>query len=104
MQPQRLTRRAILRATAAASATGLVPFARAENTWPTKPVTIIVPFPAGGGTDAFARPLGAQFAKQSGQQLIIDNRGGAGGTVGASLAARARPDGYSLLISPNSPR
>jgi tripartite-type tricarboxylate transporter receptor subunit TctC len=59
---------------------------------------MVVPFPAGGGTDAFARPLAAQFAKQTGKQLIIDNRGGAGGTVGASVASRAAPDGYNLFM------
>ena len=66
--------------------------------WPNKPVQLIVPFPAGGGTDAFARPLAAQFAKQTGRQLVIDNRGGAGGTVGASAAARAQADGYNLFM------
>jgi len=59
---------------------------------------MIVPFPAGGGTDAFARPLSAQFAKISGQTLVIDNRGGAGGTVGASIASKAQPDGYTLFM------
>ena len=68
------------------------------QSWPAKPVTLVVPFPAGGGTDAFARPLSAQFAKQTGKQLIIDNRGGAGGTVGASIAAKAAPDGYTLFM------
>jgi tripartite-type tricarboxylate transporter receptor subunit TctC len=66
--------------------------------WPNKPVTLIVPFPPGGGTDAFARPLAAQLTKQLGRQVIIDNRGGAGGTVGASLAAKAAPDGYTFFI------
>ena len=70
----------------------------AQSTWPSKPVTLIVPFPAGGGTDAFARPLSAQFAKQTGKQLVIDNRGGAGGTLGASIASRAAPDGYTLFM------
>lgn len=68
------------------------------QTWPAKTVTLVVPFPAGGGTDAFARPLSAQFSKQTGRQLIIENRGGAGGTVGASVAARAAPDGYTLFM------
>ncbi|CAG2149217.1 Bug family tripartite tricarboxylate transporter substrate binding protein [Cupriavidus numazuensis] len=68
------------------------------DTWPSKPVTVIVPFPAGGGTDAFARPLTAQLSKQLGKQFVIDNRGGAGGTVGASVAAKAAPDGYTVFI------
>lgn len=68
------------------------------DTWPTKPITFIVPFPAGGGTDAFARPLAAQLTKQIGKQVIIDNRGGAGGTLGAGIAAKAAPDGYTFFI------
>lgn len=66
--------------------------------WPNKPVTLIVPFPPGGGTDAFARPLSVQLSKQLGRPVIIDNRGGAGGTVGASIAAKAAPDGYTFFI------
>ena len=92
-----LNRRNVLRLTGA----GLASYSlgsSAQANWPTKPVTVIVPFPAGGGTDAFARPLSAQFAKLTGKQLIIDNRGGAGGTVGASVAARAAPDGYTLFM------
>lgn len=72
--------------------------AMAQSNWPAKPVTLIVPFPAGGGTDAFARPLAASFAKLTGKQLVIDNRGGAGGTLGASIAAKAHPDGYTLFM------
>jgi tripartite-type tricarboxylate transporter receptor subunit TctC len=71
---------------------------QAQSTWPTKPVTLVVPFPAGGGTDAFARPLSAQFSKTTGKQLIIDNKGGAGGTVGASFAAKAAGDGYTFFM------
>ncbi len=70
----------------------------AEPGWPNKPVTIVVPFPAGGGTDAFARPLTAQLSKNTGKQFIIDNRGGAGGTLGASIAAKAAPDGYTFFM------
>ncbi len=70
----------------------------AAQAWPTKPVTIVVPFPAGGGTDAFARPLFAQMTKNLGKQFVIDNKGGAGGTVGASLAAKAAPDGYTFFM------
>ena len=72
--------------------------AAAAQAWPTKPITLLNPFPAGGGTDTFARPLAAQLAEQLGVQVLIDNRGGAGGTVGASVAAKAAPDGYSWFI------
>ncbi len=73
------------------------PWALAQA-WPAKPVTIVVPFPAGGGTDAFARPLFATMTKNTGKQFIIDNKGGAGGTVGAGVAARAAPDGYTFFM------
>ena len=91
------SRRDVLRIGAA----GLAAFSfgsRAQTSWPVKPVTMIVPCPAGGGTDAVARPLSAQFAKLTGKPLIIDNRGGAGGTLGASIAAKAAPDGYTLFM------
>lgn len=71
---------------------------QAQSTWPTKPVTLVVPFPAGGGTDTFARPFSAQFSKQTGKTLVIDNRGGAGGNLGAGVAAKAAPDGYTLFM------
>lgn len=88
-------RRRVLIAGAAALAT---PWARAEAGWPSRPVTVIVPFPPGGGTDAFARPLFAQMTKTLGRQFLIDNRGGAGGTLGASLAAKAPADGYTFFM------
>nr|WP_236675251.1 tripartite tricarboxylate transporter substrate binding protein [Piscinibacter sp. HJYY11] len=76
------------------------PFVRAQSAagWPTKPVTIIVPFPAGGGTDAFARPLFATMSRNTGKQFVIDNKGGAGGTVGATLSAKSAPDGYNFFM------
>lgn len=97
---QNSNRREMLRIGIAATAgTVMLPLSGiAQSTWPVKPVTMIVPFPAGGGTDAFARPLSAQFAKLAGKPLIIDNRGGAGGTLGASIAAKAPPDGYTLFM------
>ena len=91
-------RRQVLRLAAAASAMGLPLAGRTQSTWPTKPVNLVVPFPAGGGTDAFARPLSVQFAKQTGKTMVIDNRGGAGGTLGAGVAAKAAPDGYTLFM------
>ena len=91
------SRRDVLRV-AAASAAALSLGVQAQSGWPSKPVNMVVPFPAGGGTDTFARPLSAQFAKLTGKQLIIDNRGGAGGTLGAGIAAKAAPDGYTLFM------
>ena len=90
-------RRDFLKAIAAVAGT-LPLWSQAQSAWPSKPVTMVVPFPAGGGTDAFARPLSAQFSKLTGKQLIIDNRGGAGGTLGAGVAAKAAPDGYNLFM------
>ena len=93
-------RRHVLRTLAAVAATlAAAPLlAQTGAGWPSKPVTIIVPFPAGGGTDAFARPLSAQLSKQLGKQVIIDNKGGAGGTLGAGIAAKAAPDGYTFFM------
>ena len=66
--------------------------------YPRKPVRLIVPFAPGGGNDTVARAIGAQLGTQLGQQFLIDNRAGAGGIVGAELAARAAPDGYTLFL------
>ena len=96
-QHHNLARRDVLRLAAAATAF-FTAGVQAQSAWPAKPVTLIVPFPAGGGTDAFARPLSAQFSRMTGKQLVIDNRGGAGGTLGAGIAAKAAPDGYTLFM------
>jgi tripartite-type tricarboxylate transporter receptor subunit TctC len=94
-----IARRLALRtALLCAGALGASPWAFAQSTWPNKPVTVVVPFPAGGGTDAFARPLFAVMTKNVGKQFVIDNRGGAGGNVGATIAAKAAPDGYTLFM------
>jgi len=92
-QPTR--RKALITGAAALAA---APWARAQSAWPSKPVTVIVPFPPGGGTDAFARPLFAMMSKNVGKQFIIDNKGGAGGTLGAGIAAKAAPDGYTMFM------
>ncbi|UDF35584.1 UNVERIFIED_ORG: tripartite tricarboxylate transporter substrate binding protein [Shinella sp. XGS7] len=98
MMMTKQTRRRAALALLAASAATLAGGSALAQSWPSKPVTLIVPFPAGGGTDAFARPLSAQLTKQTGKQFIIDNKGGAGGTVGATLAAKAAPDGYTFFM------
>jgi tripartite-type tricarboxylate transporter receptor subunit TctC len=72
--------------------------AAAQETWPTRAIRIINPFPAGGGTDAFARPLAARLNTELGQQVLIENLGGAGGTLGASVAARAPGNGYTWFM------
>ncbi len=91
------TRRALLGAATVIALAGPWQTALAQA-WPSKPVNIVVPFPAGGGTDAFARPLFAAMTKATGKQFIIDNKGGAGGNLGAGLAARAAPDGYTFFM------
>ncbi|MBL0899750.1 MAG: tripartite tricarboxylate transporter substrate binding protein, partial [Reyranella sp.] len=80
------------------SAAALLPATGRAQAWPGRPVTLVVPFAPGGGTDTFARPFAAILAQQLGQQVVVDNKPGAGGTVGAALVAKARPDGYTVLL------
>lgn len=68
------------------------------QSWPTKPVTLLNPFPAGGGTDTFARPIAAKLSQTLGQQVIVENQGGAGGTVGATNVSKRAPDGYNWFF------
>lgn len=82
----------------AAAAGALVATGAFAQAWPAKPVRIINPFPAGGGTDTFARPLAAKLTQALGQNVFIENQGGAGGTVGATNASRATPDGYTIFM------
>jgi tripartite-type tricarboxylate transporter receptor subunit TctC len=70
--------------------------------WPDKPVTFIVPYPPGGGTDVIARIVQEPLAKRLGQPVVIENRGGAGGSVGTAVAARAAPDGHTMLFTLSS--
>ena len=93
-----LKRRSLLQLGTVTLAASTWPSAWADPNWPSKPVTLVVPFPAGGGTDAFARPFSAQFARLTGKQMVIDNRGGAGGNLGAGVAAKAPADGYNLFM------
>ena len=82
----------------AACALALAAAGAAAQTWPAKPIRAINPFPAGGGTDTFARPWAAKMTQLLGQQVLIENLGGAGGTVGAARAAKEAPDGYTWFV------
>ena len=66
--------------------------------WPAKPITLIVPFPAGGTTDVLARALGEKLQQSLGQPVIVENKPGAGATLGADYVAKSKPDGYTLLM------
>ena len=81
-----------------AIALSMLTFNVGAQSWPDKPIHLIVPFPPGGGTDTFARPLAAQLSKELGQQVIVESKGGAGGTIGAAIAAKAPSDGYTILM------
>lgn len=74
------------------------PMAQAQGTYPSRPVTMIVPFPAGGTTDILGRIIAQSLSRQLGQNVIVENRGGAGGNIGSAVAAEAAPDGYTLLM------
>jgi tripartite-type tricarboxylate transporter receptor subunit TctC len=76
--------------------------ANATEPFPSRPIRLIVPYPAGGGTDIVGRVLGQKLHESLGQPVVIDNRGGAGGTLGTGLAAKSAPDGYTLLLVPTS--
>jgi tripartite-type tricarboxylate transporter receptor subunit TctC len=70
--------------------------------WPTKPIRVIIPFSAGSGTDTAARPVLAEMSRLLGQSIVVENRPGAGGTIGMQAVAQAEPDGYTLLVHSNS--
>src|SRR5262249_37057691 len=101
--PVKVTRRRSLHlASAAALAAALASPASAQGTaqnWPNRFVRLIVPYPAGGGADAIARLVGAKLSDLWGQQVTIENRGGAGGNLASEAAARATPDGYTLYLA-----
>lgn len=83
---------------AVAATTALLASVAAAETWPSKPVSLVVPFAAGGTTDVLARALGDKLSLSLGQPVIVENKPGAGSTLGADIVARAKPDGYTLLM------
>lgn len=90
-------RRALTALTVTLAATGVL----AQN-WPTKPVRLVIPFPAGGSTDIVGRLIGDKLSQGLGQAVVIDNRAGAGGTTGSDVVAKAAPDGYTILMGTSS--
>ncbi len=100
-----MRRRTFLKLTGGAGA-GLSAFPavlRAQASWPNKPVKVIVPFGAGGGTDSLARFWAEKLSQAFGQPFVVENRGGGSGIIGSEAVAKSPPDGYTLLLSSNSP-
>lgn len=91
------TRRTMLALAATAALAASTP-ASAENGFPNRPITLIVPFPAGGQSDLIARLVTSKMVPKLGQQIVVDNRGGAGGNIAAAAAAKAAPDGHTLFL------
>ena len=91
-----------LRRLAAVIALGVASTAALAQTYPAKPVRMVVPFPAGGATDIVARLVAQKMTEAFGQQVLIDNRAGAAGTIGSDAVAKAAPDGYTLLVGTSS--
>ena len=80
----------------------LLPGLAAAQSWPQKPVKIVVPFAAGGTTDVVARQLAQKLSEAWGQSVVVENRAGAGGNIGADVVAKSPPDGYTLLMTSGS--
>jgi tripartite-type tricarboxylate transporter receptor subunit TctC len=93
----RLSRRRLLHSATGAAALALIPRNARTEAYPTRPVRLVVPFPAGGATDLLARLIGQSLTERTGQSFMIDNRPGAGGNIGTEAVVRAPPDGYTLL-------
>lgn len=96
------TRRHLLLAAAATATLALSPATTMAQAYPSKPISLIVSFPPGGDTDALARVFAEKLAARVGQPVVVENKTGASGTIGNSFVAKANPDGYTLLFTPNT--
>src|SRR5882724_9575950 len=97
-----MRRREFLGLAGATLVAGMSSRARAAD-WPERPVKLILPYAPGGATDLIGRPWADKLAQAFGHQFVIENRGGASGIIGTEAAAKAAPDGYTLLLTPNAP-
>ena len=95
---QVITRRRLMELAAAVTASSVIAHDVQAQAYPNRTIRLIAPFPAGGGTDSAARIIAAALSDLLGQQVIVDNRPGAGSNIGAEAAARSAPDGYTLLL------
>src|SRR5262245_39508810 len=77
--------------------------ATAQSDYPSRPVRIIIPYPAAGITDTIVRPLAERLTRLLGQPFVVENRSGAGGAIGAEMMAKAQPDGYTIMMTPQTP-
>jgi tripartite-type tricarboxylate transporter receptor subunit TctC len=93
-----MRRRVFMGLVGGAVASALAPRRSAAQAYPTRPVTLVIPFPPGGGNDALGRMVADKMSKSLGQQIVVDNRGGAGGTIATRAVARSAPDGHTILL------
>jgi len=93
-----MIRRVFMGLVGGAVASALAPRRSAAQAYPTRPVTLVIPFPPGGGNDALGRMVADKMSRSLGQQIVVDNRGGAGGTIATRAVARSAPDGHTILL------
>src|SRR6266850_1554531 len=99
VRPPLLDRRRFVSVAAAGALAGALPGRAFAQTWPSRFVKLVVPFPPGGGTDAIARIVAGKLSEIWGQQMVVENRGGGASNIGHEAVARAEPDGYTILIA-----
>src|SRR5262245_9555959 len=93
-----ITRRRLIKLSAAVAASSALPRSVQAQAYPNRTIRLIAPFPAGGGTDSACRIIAARLSELLGEQVVVENRPGAGSNIGAEAAARSAPDGYTLLL------